>query len=268
MRVGFLIGGIALAAAVILGLNYYWRSQTATVEERLEQAESTMAVPEVEPIRGEEQTPAPAPIMEETPPTPEVEVPALVLPSLNDSDEFMRERLAEGSLPEVWVGREDLVRRMAVVVENARRGEIPRRQLSFLAPEGKFQVREAGEALYVDPISYSRFDKYLVMLESVPPESMASLLTDAYPLFDEALRELGTRDTLLPQVLTAIDQVLAVPVLRGEVELVQPKVFYEYADPALEGLSPLQKQVLRMGPDNVTRLQGYLKALRTGLLRD
>ena len=65
----------------------------------------------------------------------------------------------------------------------------------------------------------------------------------------------------------AIDQVLAVPVLEGEVELVQPKVFYEYADPALEELSPLQKQVLRMGPDNVVRLKNYLTELRQALLR-
>jgi hypothetical protein len=50
----------------------------------------------------------------------------------------------------------------------------------------------------------------------------------------------------------------AVPVLTEPVELVRPKVFYEYADPKLERLAPLQKQVLRMGPDNVRRLQDWL----------
>ena len=53
--------------------------------------------------------------------------------------------------------------------------------------------------------------------------------------------------------------------LEGDVELIQPKVFYEYADPALEGLSPLQKQALRMGPENVTRLKAYLTTLRSEL---
>jgi hypothetical protein len=260
MRVGFLIGGIALAAAVILGLNYYWRSQTAVVEETV-----AVPVPEVIPPQPDLAPPVERSIMEETPPSPVMEVPALVLPVLNESDEFVRERLGGSAIPEAWLDREDLVRRVAVVVENATRGEIPRRQLSFLAPEGKFRVREAGEAVYVDPLSYRRFDRYLEMLESVSPERVAALLRDASPLFEEALGELGITGTALPQLLTAIDQVLAVPVLRGEIELVQPKVFYEYADPALEGLSPLQKQVLRMGPDNVTRLQAYLTVLRDGL---
>jgi hypothetical protein len=46
---------------------------------------------------------------------------------------------------------------------------------------------------------------------------------------------------------------------------VQPKVFYEYADPTLEQLPPLKKLVLRMGPDNVQRLKRYLTELRAAL---
>ena len=45
----------------------------------------------------------------------------------------------------------------------------------------------------------------------------------------------------------------------------QSNVLYEYADPALESLPPLQKQLLRMGPDNLDRLQGYLRELRDEL---
>ena len=95
----------------------------------------------------------------------------------------------------------------------------------------------------------------------------AAFLTDAYPLLEEALAELGSREAVLPQIAGAIDQLLAVPVIRDDIELLQPKVFYEYADPSLEGLSPLQKQALRMGPANVVRLQSYLRALRSELLR-
>jgi len=46
---------------------------------------------------------------------------------------------------------------------------------------------------------------------------------------------------------------------------VQPKVFYRYADDELEALSALQKQVLRMGPGNVKRLQTYLQAFQIAL---
>lgn len=260
MRISFLIGGIALAAVIVLGLSYYWRQSSAERE-----AEAvTQPVRPPAPVPAE---PAAEPVMEATPPSPAVEPPAIVLPALDESDDFVRERLGGSSLPEVWLERDDLLRRSAVVIENARRGEIPRRQLGFLAPQGKFQVQKVGETIYIDPVSYARYDRYLDMLESVPAESLAEFLADAYPLFDEALAELGATGSLTPQVVAAIDQILAVPVIRGEIELVQPKVFYEYADPALEELSPLQKQVLRMGPDNLTRLQTYLTALRQSLLR-
>jgi hypothetical protein len=224
--------------------------------------------------------------MEQTPRSPGAvavdSAPAWVLPELSASDEFVRDRLqpdrdpldtaAGVTLPADWLGREDLLRRLAVVVENATRGEIPRRQLSFLAPDGKFQVREvagvtpeAEPTLFIDPVSYARYDRYLDMLESVSPETVATLLTDTEPLLVQALGELGNSEAPVTQVRAAIDQVLAVPVIRDDIELIQPKVFFEYADPALEELPPLQKQVLRMGPDNLTRLQAYLSRLRDNL---
>lgn len=269
MRSSFLIAGLAVAAAVILGLTYFYR---LSGEDR--DAAESVAVPPVD-SRPTTEAPGegPATVMEETPPSPVIRAPEFVLPPLNASDAFVRERLPE-TIPEVWIGKDDLLRRLAVLVENASRGELPRRQLSFLAPDGKFVVREvpgtteAEDArLFIDPASYRRYDRYVDVLESVPPETLAALLADTEPLIQQAVKELGVDGEASTQMLTAIDQVLAVPVLEGDVALVQPKVFYEFADPALEALSPLQKQVLRMGPENVKRLKSYLTALRAELER-
>ena len=41
---------------------------------------------------------------------------------------------------------------------------------------------------------------------------------------------------------------------------------YQYADPELESLSAAQKQLLRMGPDNMRRIQTTLRALRRELI--
>jgi hypothetical protein len=41
---------------------------------------------------------------------------------------------------------------------------------------------------------------------------------------------------------------------------------YRYADPQLEELVPLQKQLLRMGPENIRRIKLQARALREGLL--
>lgn len=273
MRSSFLIAALAIAAAIILGLTFYLRQagdqsplrETLPLVETQSADEKSDQTPMLPPTPAEE-------AMTQTPPSPAIDEPVLVLPTLNESDVFVRERLPE-ALPAQWRDREDLLRRAAVVLENATRGEIPKRQLSFMAPDGRYPVREVKVAgqdrprYFVDPAGFARYDRYLDMLEALPPTEAAALLRDTDPLLGEALAELGTQVAVNAAILEAVDQLLAVPVLRGDVELVQPKVLFEYADPALEGLTDLQKQVLRMGPDNVERLQTYLRAMRTDLVR-
>ena len=189
--------------------------------------------------------------------------PELILPELNDSDAFIKEALAIFMLPAAWLDREDLLRRLAVVVDNAARGEYPRRQLSFLVPAGKFAVIENAQGVFLDPVNYRRFDSYLDILEGIDPGLLATLLKQLSPLVSEALAELGNQGDDQPQILSAIEEILAVPHVAGDIELVQPKVFYEYADPALEALSPLQKQVLRLGPTNIEWLKQYVTMLKS-----
>ncbi|HEX7034759.1 MAG TPA: DUF3014 domain-containing protein [Pseudomonadales bacterium] len=196
------------------------------------------------------------------PPEPEV-----VLPPLQESDAFVRERLAPMDLPERWVEQGDYVRRLAVLAENASRGELPRRQLAFMAPRGEFKVVRRGERLFLDPASYDRYDRYVEELEQIDPAYAANLVKTLEPLVQDALVELGVQAPPGEVFEAAIREVLAVPVLPddGSVELVQPNVMYEYANPELEALSPLKKQVLRMGPENVRRLQDYLRQVAAAL---
>ena len=55
---------------------------------------------------------------------------------------------------------------------------------------------------------------------------------------------------------------MATPDLEGDIEIVQPKVYYQFADPNVESLKPLQKQLLRMGPQNLARIKGYLTQVK------
>ena len=49
------------------------------------------------------------------------------------------------------------------------------------------------------------------------------------------------------------------------VELVPAVRSYHFADPALEALSPAQKQLLRLGPGNARRVQAKLRELAPAL---
>lgn len=229
--------------------------------------------------RPEEAPPAPEPVAPpavETPEPPETVAapvtepappPKPPLPSLEESDVRVREEvLAAAPQLDPWVEHEDLIRRFVVVAENAGRGEYPRRQLSFLAPSGTYPVREVGDKLLVDPKGYARYDTFVDTATAVEPETAATLLLEYSPLIGEALGELGIQGRDPREVVVAaIDEVLETPDLEGDIELTRTSVLYQYADPDLEALPPLQKQLLRMGPDNVARLKAYLREVRQGL---
>jgi hypothetical protein len=187
--------------------------------------------------------------------------PDVVLPPLADSDPFVVERLAPLNLPDTWLAQGDYVRRLVVLAENATRGEVPRRQLAFLAPSQPFRVIERDDSVIIDPVSYRRYDAYVDRLESVPPATAAQLLDTLEPLIEAALGEIGVDAPPGDVLAAAIRQVLAVPEVDGDIALEQPNVMYTFADPRLEALAPVQKQVLRMGPDNVRRIKAYLRAL-------
>ena len=56
-------------------------------------------------------------------------------------------------------------------------------------------------------------------------------------------------------------ELLKTPVVEGDILVVPANVGYAYADPKLESLSHAQKQLLRMGPQNVRAVQEKLRAI-------
>ena len=201
--------------------------------------------------------PAPA-----DPTTPEAPAPAPVtLPPLPESDPFVRERAESLGIPSAWVAGQDLVRRFAVGIDNATRGDLPRRTLRLPKPEIPFAVIEREGRLFPDPRNALRYDPYLDRLEAIPPDSAARFLETIEPLVEAAFEELGSPQRAREVLLEAIEGVVDTPRRPGTDELVRSKGRYEYVDPDLETLPPLEKQLLRMGPRNLGRLQRYLSSL-------
>ena len=72
----------------------------------------------------------------------------------------------------------------------------------------------------------------------------------------------------LAQARAVIDDLLAAPTPDGPIELVRPKVMYQFADPGLEARSAGQKMMIRMGPDNADIVKEKLRVLRGLLAQD
>ena len=65
---------------------------------------------------------------------------------------------------------------------------------------------------------------------------------------------------------TAIDNILAVPVPPEPPRVELDVKTYLFVDPALESLTPAEKHVLRLGPQNAREVQSKLRDLRDGLV--
>jgi hypothetical protein len=195
--------------------------------------------------------------------------PPLELPELNESDHFLRELLLGLSGHPRWTSwlvPDDLVRRFVTSVVNVAEGGSPRSHILFLGPGQSFSVRESGEGLVVDTASYHRYDLLTQAFVSLDTEAAAQFYRQLHPLFEEAHDELGLPDrTFDGSFALAVGNVLAVDVPEGTTAVVQNEAVYEYVDPRLESLSPAEKHVLRLGPENARLVQGKLADLTAAL---
>lgn len=204
--------------------------------------------------------------MSEYRPTPDVE-PFPDLPEVGASDAYVRAAVEHlSSHPEwlAWLATDGLVHRFVGAVVSIDAGRSPRDELDFMGPEGDFGVRRPRGRIVVDTSSYRRYDLAATVVASLDTEGTARLYRRLHPLFEEEYGRLGFPSSSFDETLTgAIDHLLAVPVPEGPVVLIPSEdgVVYEYRDPELESLSPAQKQLLRMGPENVRRIQRKLTAL-------
>ena len=217
-----------------------------------------------------EEAPVPEP-----PPTESACVPvsAPELPPLDDSDDFIRTQVdvclaalfPDGS-PD---GTADILRRAAGVVENAARGELSRGRFALIeAPAGEFRTETRGDRHYIDNATFRRYDAVVDALTCMPPERIASLTRLFRPLLAQAMRELGLPEADVDAMVDgALAAILAVQFPALPVEVVREDALIRYADAEIEAASGLTKQLLRLGPDNLARLQRHAGKVRAALRR-
>jgi hypothetical protein len=192
------------------------------------------------------------------------------LPPLSESDSFFRDmarRLSTHAFLSLLLDADDLVRKLVVSVANVAEGASPAKQLLHIRPEESFSALETAERTVVDPASYRRYDAPAELFSSLDAGAVAGLYRTLEPLLEEAHSELGLserrgfRDTLS----RAIEALLAVPVVEVPIRLRAVNVNYAFEDPALERLSPAQKHLIRMGPENTRRVQRKLTEIQGAL---
>lgn len=194
---------------------------------------------------------------------------AQALPVLNESDAPLREAL-EQLLGDVSVKQmlvpDDIVRHVVVTIDNLPRQKVAVEKRPVKAVRGQMPVVEAADVITLSDENYARYAPFVQLVRNTDTRALADLYFHFYPLFQQAYENLGYPGLYFNDRLVAvIDNLLATPDLTGPIKLVQPRVFYEFADPKLEALPAGQKVLIRMGHANAVAVKAKLRELRNAV---
>ena len=87
------------------------------------------------------------------------------------------------------------------------------------------------------------------------------MFTQLKPRIEDAYHELGLTEPLDRALEKAIREILATPIPSGTMRVEPKGIVYGFADERVEALSPVQKQLLRLGPDNLRIIQRQVRAI-------
>ncbi len=204
------------------------------------------------------------------------------LPPLDQSDTVVARGLTEllGPKPVLAMLQTDaFVRRVVATLDNLGRAHAAPRLWPVMPTNGKFSVRRVDDADFIAAANAARYAPFVDFVEAVDTQRAAALYVRLYPLFQQAYQELGyPKGYFNDRLVSVIDQLLATPEpvgplavhlteVKGPIPSDRPWVRYEFADPALEALPAGSKMLLRMGPDNASRLKAKLTEIRNAIAR-
>lgn len=191
------------------------------------------------------------------------------VPPLDQSDPLVRELVKQiTSNPRIaaWLASDGLIRTVTVAIQNVAEGATPAGRFRALRPASGFEVTGRAGDLRIDARSYQRYDELADAVASIDAAGAARLYATLKPRVEEAYRDLGFPDAPFDRALErAIVSLLQTPAPDSAARLEPKGIGYAYVDPALEGLTGAQKQLLRTGPRNVRIIQSSLRQIALAL---
>jgi hypothetical protein len=160
-------------------------------------------------------------------------------------------------------------------VDNLPRNEPLEKRRPLRAPDGAFVVdrttvdQAAGEEhIAISARNAARYDTAVALFTRSDTAQLVASYRRVYPLLQQAYEDLGYPGRYFnDRVVEAIDDMLRAPEPATPPALVQPKVLYQYEDPALERLSSGQKLLLRMGSSHARAVKQKLREFRAQIAR-
>jgi len=183
---------------------------------------------------------------------------------LGESDDIFRKDLGyiSESLVE-WFQVKDVIRKYIVIINDLSQNQILYKHRKFLKMPQKFVPKEDSQGLYLGNESYARYDLLADAISSLDVQKARDLYLTFRPLFKQVYDEFGypaeyqVEDVFMKAAASVIDA----PIIEGRVSLHRYSVGYKFAEVKLEILNDVEKQMLRMGPENTQKIQAKLRQL-------
>ena len=207
-----------------------------------------------------------SPTTAQTPEHHPIEAPAAAepLPPLAESDAPLQQSLQQvfGNALDRYLVPRDIVRHFVVTIDN-----LPRKKTAVqmwpVKPLGGELATSGADEVTLSAANFDRYESIVKLATTADTEQLVTLYKRFYPLFQQAYVDLGYPEGYFNnRLIEVIDHLLETPEVEGPIKLVQPGVFYEFADPSLESRSSGQKLLLRMGNDNAAAVKLKLRDIR------
>lgn len=219
-------------------------------------ASSTAAVPIQHPIAQAQVTPATA--------------STAALPALDQSDEEVTsalQRVAGNSELSALLVRPQIIARIVASIDAMPGRSLGGVMMPARTPRGAFVVQDVDGHTVIGKENAARYAPYTQILERVDPQALVAWYVHAYPLFQQAYRQLGyPHGYFNDRLIAVIDNLLAAPEPAEPPALQASNGHYVFADPGLESRSAGQRLLLRTGPANEAKIKAKLRAIRSLLI--
>jgi len=206
--------------------------------------------------------------------------PVAITPALDHSDSWVQKKLSGIIWKKELLGlliNEDIIRRFVVFVDNFAQGNIVYSHSPFIKPSTSFIAKEQiendnlgsdSQIFKLDESNFKRFSIYVDLLRAADTDILVEWYKELQPLITEAYSELGYPEQEFKDVLQrSIVKVLDLEFPKGNIELVQPSVMYQYKSPKVEALDDADKLMLRIGKDNLLIIKSVLLEINEKIIK-
>jgi hypothetical protein len=256
---------LVIVAILVAAGVFVWRSMHVATTPAPTPAPPVASTPPATPpstVAATPKYPIEAAAVQEPEPTPP-------LPDVANSDAALQDVMASlfnGVALDRIFHMQEIVPRFVATIDNLPRQSVALSKMSVNPVPGNPAIAQSDGKTLLRADNAARYEPYVRVLEQADPQKLVQAYVRYYPLFQKAYQDLGyPRGYFNDRLVEVIDHLLAAPDVPAPVALTQPKVLYEFSDPALESLSAGQKMMIRMGTVNESRVKTKLRAIRRAL---